>query len=118
VTVANPSSDPWSYVELLGDFPGPSQLTTAPVLSHLGAGIGPGEHVIAFLQWKQDGDLHPLTFAVAAVEADGERSAEVPVDVPELASVLPPCGCRSVGGGAWPLGLALLAARRRQGRKM
>jgi hypothetical protein len=126
VTVTNPSADPWSYVELLGDFPGPSQLTTSPDLRRLDAGIGPGEHAISYLQWFQDGELHPFAFSVAAVEADGDRSAEVPVDAPgdlpadpeEPTEGSAACGCSSGGSGAWTLALALLAARRRQGRKM
>ncbi len=121
VRMINHDEDPWSYVELRGVFQGPSQLTTVPVLSHLGLGLGPGAHTISFDQWDQDGELHPLCFAVVGVAADGEESAETPICVERGGGVSVDgeqeggLGCATTPSGGWlGLGLVLLLRRRRR----
>jgi len=84
ITVEAASTDPWAYVELKGDFEGPSQITTEPVFQRLNVGIGPGTHALTAIQWKNDDDtLEPWAFEVAQVEANGATSKQqrVAIDV-------------------------------------
>jgi hypothetical protein len=82
ITVDAASSDPWAYVELKGDFEGPSQITTEPLFQRLSVGIGPGTHVLTAIQWKDDKDtLEPWAFEVAQVEANGATSTAQRVEI-------------------------------------
>jgi hypothetical protein len=92
ITVESASTDPWSYVQLKGDFQGPSQITTEPVHGRLDVEIGPGVHELTYLQWKDDdGTLGPLAFEVSQVEANGVASKSQRVEIDVDGDADPPC---------------------------
>ncbi len=75
--VTSAATDPWSYAELWGEWPGPSQMAESPeIWDTLGIGVGPGEHTLTYLQWLDDeGLLWPACFEVAHVSSGDARRA-------------------------------------------
>jgi uncharacterized protein (TIGR03382 family) len=80
VPVSVPTADPWGWVEVVGrfDLGRPSQITTEEVHQHLDLEVGPGEHVLEFVQWEDDRGPQPPCFDVVAVSASGVRGAPQP----------------------------------------
>ena len=100
ITVDAASTDPWAYVQLKGDFEGPSQITTEPLFQRLNVGIGPGTHELTAIQWMNDDDtLEPWGFEVAQVEANGATSKAQHVEVDADGNTDPPC-CKKMDDGA------------------
>lgn len=118
ITVAD--ADPWSWVELVGQFDlgRPSQITTQEVHQHLDVAVGPGHHVLTFLQWEDERGPQPPCFDVVAVSASGVRGAPQSYCTEEPSAILPN-GCHTTSSGTvlLPLtALILLAARRSTAR--
>ncbi len=111
VAVESPSADPWAYVELMGQFVGPSQITSDLVYQRLAVAIGPGDHQLSYQQWDDDGQLQPAGFTVGHVASNGVRgdTTEVAGDGPPAATA---CGGDTAGCATAPAAglLAVLLA--------
>lgn len=99
--------DPWAFVEARGGRGREDRIELA---------VGPGEHEVVLEQSKDGLRIEPEELFLVGVAADGDVSAEVAIDVDDEGGG--GIGGCSTTGGAWTLALSLLAARRRQGRKM
>jgi hypothetical protein len=127
VDVEVPGGDPWSYVELIGDFDlaGPSQITEDEIHTHLDVGVGPGPHTLTVIQWEEDGSPQPPCFDIVAVAANGQpgpreticaNDGSETLDVPSADR----CGCATTPAPAVPLGIlicALVGTRRPRSRR-
>jgi len=119
-TVESTGTDPWSYVQLTGDFDGPGQIAQTPVLQTLAIGIGAGTHELSYQQWDDGGVMNPLCFAVGHVSASGERGETETFcydanDEGEFEDGETGCGCATAPNGMYfafyPL-LVLVLVRR------
>jgi len=127
VEVEVPDADPWSYVELVGDFEldEPNQITQEKIHTHLDLGVGPGPHTLTVLQWLENGTPQPPCFDIVAVAASGQpgpservcaEDAPSPANGGDFMAADPGCGCGTAPPPANGIGILLcvLFARRRQ----
>lgn len=115
-SVVSNSDDPWSYLELAGEFADSSSSGPRDVLV---IQPGLGAQTLQFEQWNDEHHgLQPHVFVVTHVASDGARSTSERFEFGEDGEGVVASGCRQGEGGASLIGmfglLGLRSLRRRR----
>jgi hypothetical protein len=124
VDVERDGADPWSWTEIVGQFQGPSQITTQEIHMHLDVAVGSTDATLSFVQWRdEDTGPVPACFDVVAVNAAGvagpsESLCAMDDEVTPGSDDSIVCGCATTRGALpWvAVWLAALTMARRASR--